>query len=130
MCAGTTRAAGKECRNSPTVSPGRCRTKVRLIWQSPIPAPSPASVSFPLRGDVRFNQVVFGYTPEKTILNGISLYAKPGQKIAFVGSTGAGKTTLINLVNRFYEIQQGTITYDGIDIRTIKRTICAVPSPW
>ena len=75
----------------------------------------------PLEGDVRFNQVVFGFTPEKTILNGISLYAKPGQKIAFVGSTGAGKTTIINLVNRFYEIQQGTITYDGIDIRTIKK---------
>ena len=75
----------------------------------------------PLKGDVRFDQVVFGYTPEKTILNGISLYAKPGQKIAFVGSTGAGKTTIINLVNRFYEIQQGTITYDGIDIRTIKK---------
>ena len=75
----------------------------------------------PLKGDVRFNQVVFGYTPEKTILNGISLYAKPGQKIAFVGSTGAGKTTIINLVNRFYEINSGNITYDGIDIRDIKK---------
>ncbi len=75
----------------------------------------------PLKGDVRFNQVVFGYTPEKTILNGISLYAKPGQKIAFVGSTGAGKTTIINLVNRFYEINSGSITYDGIDIRNIKK---------
>lgn len=75
----------------------------------------------PLQGDVRFNKVVFGYTPEKNILNGISLYAKPGQKIAFVGSTGAGKTTIINLVNRFYEINEGTITYDGIDIRNIKK---------
>ncbi|WP_367941204.1 ABC transporter ATP-binding protein [Enterocloster citroniae] len=75
----------------------------------------------PLRGDVRFNNVVFGYTREKTILNGISLYAKPGQKIAFVGSTGAGKTTIINLVNRFYELDSGTITYDGIDIRDIKK---------
>ena len=75
----------------------------------------------PLKGDGRFNQVVFGYTPEKTILNGISLYAKPGQKIAFVGSTGAGKTTIINLVNRFYEINSGSITYDGIDIRDIKK---------
>ena len=75
----------------------------------------------PLKGDVRFNQVVFGYTPEKTILNGISLYAKPGQKIAFVGSTGAGKTTIINRVNRFYEINSGSITYDGIDIRDIKK---------
>ncbi|WP_320912471.1 ABC transporter ATP-binding protein [Eisenbergiella porci] len=75
----------------------------------------------PLKGDVRFTDVVFGYTSEKKILNGISLYAKPGQKIAFVGSTGAGKTTIINLVNRFYEIQGGTITYDGLDIRDIRK---------
>ena len=75
----------------------------------------------PLKGDVRFYDVVFGYTPEKKVLNGISLYAKPGQKIAFVGSTGAGKTTIINLINRFYEIQSGTITYDGLDIRRIKK---------
>lgn len=74
-----------------------------------------------LKGDVRFHDVVFGYVPERKILNGISLYAKPGQKIAFVGSTGAGKTTIINLINRFYEIQSGTITYDGIDIRDIKK---------
>ncbi len=75
----------------------------------------------PLRGDVRFRDVVFGYTPDKIILNGISLFAKPGQKIAFVGSTGAGKTTIINLVNRFYEINSGQITYDGIDIRDIRK---------
>lgn len=75
----------------------------------------------PLKGDVRFHDVVFGYVPERKILNGISLYAKPGQKIAFVGSTGAGKTTIINLINRFYEIQSRTITYDGIDIRDIKK---------
>ncbi len=75
----------------------------------------------PLRGDVRFNNVVFGYTKEHTILNGINLFAKPGQKIAFVGSTGAGKTTIINLINRFYEITEGQITYDGIDIRDIKK---------
>ena len=74
-----------------------------------------------LNGDVRFDNVVFGYTPEKTILNKISLYAKPGQKIAFVGSTGAGKTTIVNLINRFYEISSGTIYYDGIDIRRIKK---------
>lgn len=73
----------------------------------------------PLKGDVRFTNVVFGYTSEKKILNGISLYAKPGQKIAFVGSTGAGKTTIINLINRFYEIQEGVITYDGLDLRDI-----------
>ncbi|TCL60412.1 ATP-binding cassette subfamily B protein [Kineothrix alysoides] len=75
----------------------------------------------PLKGDVRFHDVVFGYTKEHTILDGINLYAKPGQKIAFVGSTGAGKTTIINLVNRFYEIEEGQITYDGIDIRDIKK---------
>ncbi len=75
----------------------------------------------PLKGDVRFQDVVFGYTPKKKILSKISLYAKPGQKIAFVGSTGAGKTTIINLINRFYEIDGGTITYDGIDIRDIKK---------
>ena len=74
-----------------------------------------------LKGYVRFDNVVFGYTPEKTILNKISLYAKPGQKIAFVGSTGAGKTTIVNLINRFYEISSGTIYYDGIDIRRIKK---------
>ena len=75
----------------------------------------------PLKGDVRFNHVVFGYTPEKKVLDDISLYAKPGQKIAFVGSTGAGKTTIINLINRFYEISGGSITYDGIDVRSIKK---------
>ncbi len=86
--------------------------------------PDPAGTGFrlvPLRGDVRFEHVVFGYVPEKTILNGITLYAKPGQKIAFVGSTGAGKTTIINLINRFYEIRSGAITYDGIDIRQIRK---------
>ena len=74
-----------------------------------------------LRGDVRFDHVVFGYDPRKTILHDISLYAKPGQKIAFVGSTGAGKTTITSLINRFYEIQSGTITYDGIDVRDIEK---------
>ncbi len=74
-----------------------------------------------LKGDVRFNNVVFGYMPQKKVLNDISLYAKPGHKIAFVGSTGAGKTTIVNLINRFYEIQSGTITYDGIDITNIKK---------
>ena len=82
---------------------------------------SPDGMLTPLRGDVRFENVVFGYTPGKNVLSGISLYAKPGQKIAFVGSTGAGKTTIINLINRFYEIQSGRILYDGIDVRDIRK---------
>ena len=75
----------------------------------------------PLRGDIRFKDVIFGYTPDKIILKDISLYAKPGQKIAFVGATGAGKTTITNLINRFYDIQSGTITYDGLDIKSINK---------
>ena len=75
----------------------------------------------PLCGDVRFHEVAFGYTEKKQILKKISLYAKPGQKIAFVGSTGAGKTTIINLINRFYDVQGGCITYDGIDVKKIKK---------
>ena len=74
-----------------------------------------------LQGDVRFYDVDFGYVPEKTVLHDISLYAKPGQKVAFVGSTGAGKTTITNLINRFYDIQDGKIRYDGINIRKIKK---------
>jgi ATP-binding cassette subfamily B protein len=74
-----------------------------------------------LRGDIRFDDVVFGYNEEKVILNHITLYARPGQKIAFVGSTGAGKTTITNLINRFYDIQSGHITYDGLDIRSIDK---------
>ena len=74
-----------------------------------------------LRGDVRFYDVDFGYTPEKTVLHDISLYAKPGQKVAFVGSTGAGKTTITNLINRFYDIADGKIRYDGININKIKK---------
>ena len=81
----------------------------------------PDSTLVPLRGDVRFEHVVFGYNSEKIILHDISLFAKPGQKIAFVGSTGAGKTTITNLINRFYEIQSGTITYDGINIQDIEK---------
>lgn len=75
----------------------------------------------PLRGDVRFYGVDFAYMPEKPVLRDLSLYAKPGQKIAFVGSTGAGKTTITNLINRFYDIQGGRITYDGIDVRHIRK---------
>ena len=74
-----------------------------------------------LAGDIVFEDVTFGYTDEKTVLHDVSLYAKPGQKIAFVGSTGAGKTTITNLINRFYEIQEGKIRYDGINIQKIKK---------
>ena len=75
----------------------------------------------PLQGDVRFYHVDFGYEEGQTVLADLSLYAKPGQKIAFVGSTGAGKTTITNLINRFYEVRSGVITYDGIDVRDIEK---------
>ena len=75
----------------------------------------------PLQGDVRFYDVDFGYEEGQSVLAGLSLYAKPGQKIAFVGSTGAGKTTITNLINRFYEVRSGVITYDGIDVRDIEK---------
>ena len=91
----------------------------KWAWKKPLPDGSFEYI--PLRGDIRFNDVVFGYTDKKVILKNISLYAKPGQKIAFVGSTGAGKTTITNLINRFYDIQSGTITYDGLDVKSIKK---------
>ena len=81
----------------------------------------PDGTLVPLRGDVRFSHVDFAYVPEKPVLRDLSLYAKPGQKIAFVGSTGAGKTTITNLINRFYDIQASSITYDGIDVRNIRK---------
>ena len=81
----------------------------------------PEASLVPLRGDVRFDHVVFGYEAGQTILRDVSLYAKPGQKIAFVGSTGAGKTTITNLINRFYDVNSGSITYDGIDVRNIRK---------
>lgn len=74
-----------------------------------------------LKGDVRFEDVTFSYVPGKPVLRNVSLYAKPGQMIAFVGSTGAGKTTLTNLINRFYDVEGGRITYDGIDVRRIRK---------
>ena len=91
-----------------------------FAWKRP--AADGGNELVPLRGDVRFHDVRFGYTPQKPVLDGISLYAKPGQKLAFVGSTGAGKTTIINLITRFYEIDAGSITYDGIDIRNIRKS--------
>lgn len=74
-----------------------------------------------LQGDVRMEHVDFGYEPDKTVLHDITLYAEPGQKVAFVGATGAGKTTITNLINRFYDIQNGKIRYDGINIGKIKK---------
>ena len=89
-------------------------------WAWRIPAAGGGRL-VPLRGDVRFHDVVFGYREGHPILNGICLYAKPGQKIAFVGSTGAGKTTIASLINRFYDVSGGSITYDGIDVRDIRK---------
>ena len=91
----------------------------QYAWKFPLPGG--VTELIPLKGDVRFFGVTFGYSPEKTVLENVSLFARPGEKIAFVGSTGAGKTTIVNLINRFYEIQGGTITYDGIDIRDIRK---------
>ncbi len=82
---------------------------------------SPGGELRPLRGDVRFEDVDFGYEPGRPVLHGVSLYAHPGQKIAFVGSTGAGKTTITNLINRFYDVERGRVVYDGIDVRDIKK---------
>jgi ATP-binding cassette subfamily B protein len=76
----------------------------------------------PLKGDVRFDHVTFSYDGVTPVLKNISLYAKPGETVAFVGSTGAGKTTITNLINRFYDVQEGTITYDGIDVKTIRKS--------
>ena len=90
-------------------------------WKVPDTAAQGGFRLVDLRGDVRFHDVCFGYVPEKEVLHHINVYAKPGQKIAFVGSTGAGKTTITNLINRFYEIQSGSITYDGIDVREIEK---------
>lgn len=90
-------------------------------WAWRHPHPNGTMDLIPLCGDVRFHDVTFGYEARKIILKDINLYAKPGQKIAFVGATGAGKTTITNLINRFYDIESGSITYDGIDIKLIKK---------
>ena len=92
----------------------------RWAWRHPHKADGTVTYA-EVRGNVEFDDVVFGYEPNKTVLNGISLYAKPGQKIAFVGSTGAGKTTITNLINRFYDVPDGKIRYDGININKIKK---------
>jgi ATP-binding cassette subfamily B protein len=90
-------------------------------WAWKYPQPDGSITYVELKGDVRFHDVTFGYEPNTIVLKDISLFAKPGQKIALVGSTGAGKTTVTNLVNRFYDVDKGQITYDGIDIRLIKK---------
>ena len=92
------------------------------VWAWKHPHKADGTVTYTkLAGDVVFDDVDFGYTPEKTVLHNIDLYATPGQKIAFVGSTGAGKTTITNLINRFYDIADGKIRYDGININKIKK---------
>lgn len=92
------------------------------MWAWKHPHSADGTVTYTrLQGDVRFHNVTFSYDGKKTVLKNVSLYAKPGQKIAFVGSTGAGKTTITNLINRFYDIQEGKITYDGINIKKIKK---------
>ena len=95
--------------------PGRAP---QWIWQD---SADPDQPPIPLRGDVRFHDVSFSYDGRRTILHGLSFYAKPGQKIAFVGSTGAGKTTVTSLINRFYDVSGGSVTFDGIDIRRIRK---------
>ncbi|MCM1008064.1 MAG: ABC transporter ATP-binding protein/permease [Ruminococcus flavefaciens] len=92
----------------------------RWAWKHPHKADGTVTYT-EVKGKVEFDEVVFGYEPNKTVLNGISLYAKSGQKIAFVGSTGAGKTTITNLINRFYDVPDGKIRYDGININKIKK---------
>jgi ATP-binding cassette subfamily B protein len=96
-----------------------CTGKKALCWM--VPKGDGDYEKVPLKGFIEFKDVNFGYSPEKRVLNKINLYAKPGQKIAFVGSTGAGKTTVTNLINRFYEINEGEILYDGIDIKRINK---------
>ena len=92
------------------------------VWAWRHPHSQDGSVTYTLlKGDVRFHDVTFSYDGKKTVLKNVSLYAKPGQKIAFVGSTGAGKTTITNLINRFYDINEGKITYDGINVKKIKK---------
>lgn len=102
-------------RYLPDVTPG-----IRdLVWA--VPYADGKTMYMPVQGDIRFKDVDFSYVEGKQVLYDISLYAKPGQRIAFVGSTGAGKTTITNLINRFYDIQDGEITFDGINIKAIKK---------
>ena len=92
------------------------------LWAWKHPHRADGTVTYvPLRGDVQMDDVDFGYTPDHEVLHGVSVYAKPGQKVAFVGATGAGKTTITNLINRFYDIADGKIRYDGINVNKIRK---------
>ena len=91
------------------------------LWAWKVPQKDGTNKYVELKGDIVFKDVDFGYVPEKIVLHDINLYGRPGQKIAFVGSTGAGKTTITNLINRFYDIQKGQILYDGLDITSIRK---------
>lgn len=115
---GTVTLVNRKDRPDGTVEESRERTG---LWAWKDRKADGTEQLIPLRGDVRFEHVNFGYEPGHPILKDISLYAKPGQKIAFVGSTGAGKTTITNLINRFYDIDGGKLTYDGIDVSRIKK---------
>lgn len=103
-----------------TVTESETKTR-HWAWKHPKKSEGGAITYTPLRGDVRFFDVTFGYEPDKVVLDDVTLFAEPGQKIAFVGSTGAGKTTITNLINRFYEVPEGKIRYDGININKIQK---------
>ena len=97
-------------------------TKERTgIWAWKHPHEDGTTSYVRLTGDVRFEDVNFGYNDDQLVLHDINLYAEPGQKVAFVGATGAGKTTITNLINRFYDIQEGKIRYDGVNVKKIKK---------
>lgn len=108
-----------EINDGDVVLMDECKGKKNLCWK--VPKYDGQFELVPLRGNIAFKDVDFGYVKDKQILKKINLYAKPGQKIAFVGSTGAGKTTITNLINRFYETNDGEILYDGIDIKRINK---------
>ena len=108
-------------RKKPDGTIEECEQRTGL-WAWKHPHQADGSVSYTeLKGDVRFSDMTFGYNPDHPVLHNITLYAKPGQKLAFVGSTGAGKTTITNLINRFYDVQDGKIRYDGININKIRK---------
>ena len=122
-------AAGEGSADEGTGSAGSSASDIPAADQGAVPQTTARGVDgtvlatglIPIRGDVRFHTVNFGYTPDHEVLHDINLFAKPGQKIAFVGSTGAGKTTITNLINRFYDVQNGEITYDGINVKNIAK---------